>query len=548
MRRLLGLVIASLISTVSWGGEPTSKPADIKVVVVGTTWCPYCKHLKLDLVEKEVFNPSTDLNGPRSVAGAFSFQSGQTTLTASIQVLNLDKMSATEKADIDREYPGIEGYPANFYLLNDKIVMQSGGDNLRAIQNILSATYADLVAKERLESLKHSPDFVNFRKEISSLQPRRGSVALLLGSASDFKGNPIFTSQVLSDTRTTLISEGGLDKDSIFAVYGADSHTTPAVVGRDILGNPIAGDSLDIGPHVGANRTSILALIERLNELKPKNTLMFVAGHGTTEGALLWKEDSLRRSELKLIKKDMPGNVVMVNGTCHGGVYAGLGACGFYAARPERLASGCYEHTELRKNRDDYATKFFDSLQSPKEADLDHNGEISFKEAHWFAVLNGSSNDVPYTDLDYLSDILIEAVSQDSTGDSAAYHFSDMLELLSYGTEEERNIFVKLLKRSGFSSSQTQDLFFFLNGKNVLEDIIVYKKFSIFEALKKTGNPFHRLDLSTESEPKLIHLLRRFFARALLANEVPAFQPISERWKSAEACENQSIKGFLSGQ
>jgi hypothetical protein len=81
-------------------------------------------------------------------------------------------------------------------------------------------------------------------------------------------------------------------------------------------------------------------------------------------------------------------------------------SCGFFAARPDIIATGCQaDAAEVAQSRD-YLKMFFASV-TPEErarADANHDGEVSFEEAHWFASVQGDTRNVTFTTLDALAD------------------------------------------------------------------------------------------------------------------------------------------------
>ena len=135
-----------------------------------------------------------------------------------------------------------------------------------------------------------------------------------------------------------------------------------------------------------------------------RNNLLVQVGHSGPTGAPLWGHlatiDALLLEQLV----DKTGSrLVMVSGACNGGQFAAAPSCGFFAAHPEVVATGCQMSPEALRGSDDYLGNFFSGI-SNGEADLDGDGEVSFAEAHWHASAALEHHQIPYDSLDALVD------------------------------------------------------------------------------------------------------------------------------------------------
>jgi hypothetical protein len=100
------------------------------------------------------------------------------------------------------------------------------------------------------------------------------------------------------------------------------------------------------------------------------------------------------------------GDDVLVSGNCFGGVMARAMSCGFFAARPDIVATGCQADALQVAESRDYLKMFFASVsvEEKARADADRDGAVSFEEAHWFASAQGDIRNVTYTTYDAFAD------------------------------------------------------------------------------------------------------------------------------------------------
>jgi hypothetical protein len=120
---------------------------------------------------------------------------------------------------------------------------------------------------------------------------------------------------------------------------------------------------------------------------------------------------ALSPDTLRALHEHGRGDNVLVSGNCFGGVMARATSCGFFAARPDIVATGCQaDAAEVAQSRD-YLHVFFSSLLPARRtaADADGDGLISFAEAHWHASTEGDPRNVTYTSIDALADAHYEA-------------------------------------------------------------------------------------------------------------------------------------------
>jgi hypothetical protein len=154
------------------------------------------------------------------------------------------------------------------------------------------------------------------------------------------------------------------------------------------------------------------------------DALVIFNGHGGIDRAdtrnnylKLWGDGQMTVSDLEsLLDAAPPGaRVRFVMAQCYSGAFADLiyddpraasgfqgNRCGFMSEAADRLAEGCglsLDETEFR----DYTTYFFAALGGrtragqpiePRAVDRDQDGVVSFRESHFYALLNAHSSDL----------------------------------------------------------------------------------------------------------------------------------------------------------
>lgn len=167
-------------------------------------------------------------------------------------------------------------------------------------------------------------------------------------------------------------------------------------------------------------------LKQMLPQLAAGDSLLLVySGHGsyepghTTDNALrLWNNSGLSVTDLTaLLNRTAPGATVRyVLPQCYSGAFARSifadpaqpggnvkhGRCGFFSVPENQIAEGCTAAVDIGDYRD-YTTYFFAALAGatrtgaplPVNPDLDGDGRISLHEAHFYAITQGFSTDIP---------------------------------------------------------------------------------------------------------------------------------------------------------
>jgi hypothetical protein len=235
--------------------------------------------------------------------------------------------------------------------------------------------------------------------------PPPGRNLVVVSTASWPGNNEIFNATRIAEIRGTAQQYLGVPADSISIFYGGSNPN--AVNAVEVRNGRLAFARRPIEGARPATLANLTSLFQGLGRANPTRNLFVLVGHGGPGGAGLWGQlAELGPADLAALHHAGRGDDVIVSGNCFGGVMARAMSCGFFAARPDIIATGCQADAgEVAQSRD-YLKMFFASV-TPDErqrADADADGMISFEEAHWFASAHGDTRNVTYTTLDALAD------------------------------------------------------------------------------------------------------------------------------------------------
>ena len=141
-------------------------------------------------------------------------------------------------------------------------------------------------------------------------------------------------------------------------------------------GNRVTFRHGDIEPDFSASRIDVSTVFAAVRHSENTRTLLIHVGHSGENGIPLW-------GQLGVVSPDDVSNsfqhgsnrTIMISGGCHSGVFARSAQCGFFAAHPEVLATGCQLSPEAVDESDDYLRLFFASLQEANHRDADSNAD-----------------------------------------------------------------------------------------------------------------------------------------------------------------------------
>lgn len=162
---------------------------------------------------------------------------------------------------------------------------------------------------------------------------------------------------------------------------------------------------VDVGADMDASGASLNRVLTSVRLDGRAHTLLVQVGHSGTVGSPLWG------SLLTLSPDDLDGvtasggDLVMVSGACHSGLFARAPRCGFFAAHPEVLAVGCQLSPDAIENSDDYLREFFHAATTP-----DKDGKLpTMLAAHWYASTHIEPHEISYLTTDAIIDDWFDA-------------------------------------------------------------------------------------------------------------------------------------------
>ncbi len=132
---------------------------------------------------------------------------------------------------------------------------------------------------------------------------------------------------------------------------------------------------------------------------KHAKQLIIQVGHSGPNGMPIWGSAlTVTPETLKAGFDKTNKNITFVSGACHSGLFANVAQCGYFAAHPEAISTGCQTSLDAIESSDDYLKYFF--LQDTLGADANKDKQISFHEAHWYASSKLERHNISYSDFD----------------------------------------------------------------------------------------------------------------------------------------------------
>jgi hypothetical protein len=229
---------------------------------------------------------------------------------------------------------------------------------------------------------------------------------VVLQSTATWPGNnEIFNATRIAEIRAIAKRDLGVPDTGVSILYGGGNPSVPNAV--EVRGNRLAFTHFNIPDARPATLPNVTGLFQSLARTPASRNLFVFVGHGGPDGAGLWGQlGSLAPGDLAALHAHGGGDDVLVSGNCFGGVMARAMSCGFFAARPDIVATGCQADALQVAESRDYLKMFFASVTAEEKprADANRDGNVSFEEAHWFASAQGDIRNVTYTTLDAFAD------------------------------------------------------------------------------------------------------------------------------------------------
>jgi hypothetical protein len=236
--------------------------------------------------------------------------------------------------------------------------------------------------------------------------PLSRSNVILWGGAETPLKNSLFISHRIREIRALLEAHMPDVNPRFITLYGAGPKST-ANDTSITDGNRVTFRHGDIETDFSASRIDVSTVFAAVRHSENTRTLLIHVGHSGENGIPLW-------GQLGVVSPDDVSNsfqhgsnrTIMISGGCHSGVFARSAQCGFFAAHPEVLATGCQLSPEAVDESDDYLRLFFASLQEANHRDADSNadGKITLEESHWYSSVRIEDHQVSYSTIDALAD------------------------------------------------------------------------------------------------------------------------------------------------
>jgi len=345
---------------------------------------------------------------------------------------------------------------------------------------------------------------------------------ILWGSAATPLGNPLFISRRIEEIRTG-ISRLPIPDLSFVTLYGdgpvrGGNDTSFERDGRITFGPVPLRTDLD------ASIASLGRVFSGVVRAPDPRVLIVQVGHSGPAGSPLWGDmRDLNADDLGSVLDAASGSLVMVSGACMSGQFATAVSCGFFAAHPEVLASGCQRSSTAIEASDDYLKHFFSAATRPS-ALVPDMPVASMTEAHWYAADRLEDHQVAYTSTDALIDMWFDAHPDRLPGRLTV---ADIQALADRLTGVERHALEELTagKKPGLVVRLDNMLALNQSAEDLLED-----------ATELTSDERNRI-IHLKYKLMLVMLARRAAYRSLAIDDA--------HFAEVEACESQSLTGYL---
>jgi hypothetical protein len=230
---------------------------------------------------------------------------------------------------------------------------------------------------------------------------------VLWGSAATPLANALFVPTRIAEIRSAL-ERANLGALRYVTLFGHG----PNVPGNDtsyLVNGTTRFKRADFGPDrgadFGADAVGLNAVLTGVLHAADARTLLVQVGHSGPAGSPLWGHGlTVTPADVEPIARTAAGTMVMVSGACHSGLFAKAVQCGFFAAHPEVVASGCQLSPAVLETSDDYLRHFFRAAAGASEAGKRGRQPPTLYDAHWRASIQLEDHQLSYTTTDALID------------------------------------------------------------------------------------------------------------------------------------------------
>jgi hypothetical protein len=250
----------------------------------------------------------------------------------------------------------------------------------------------------------------------------------LWGAAPTPLRNGLFTARRITDIRALLELNDPLPRFVTLFGHGPGNRYNDTSVMRDgVTAFMHAGVAADYAADLGG----VNAVLAALRAIDGARTLLIHVGHSGPTGIPLWGERAtVSVEDVAAAGRNPASELVMISGGCQSGVFARAAQCGFFAAHPAIMASGCQLSEEAVAASDDYLRLFFERFAHG--ATGSDGLRTSLAGAHWYAAARIEDHQIAYTTVDALADEHFAAAPP-----PARMRVAEILLLAQHATAEE---------------------------------------------------------------------------------------------------------------
>ena len=357
--------------------------------------------------------------------------------------------------------------------------------------------------------------------------PLARSNVILWGAADKPFKNAAFIAQRIREIRAALTENLAPTLPQFTTLYagGRQSQANDTSV---MIDGAVHFTHVDVDADLPSTADAVSSLLTAVKRGEGTRSLLVHIGHSGPTGVPLW--GALGMVQPQDLREASGNNVLMVSGGCNSGIFARAVQCGFFAAHPEVLATGCEKSASAIEKADDYLRLFFTGINSKDGAvDSDHDGKIGLSEAHWYASVRLEDHQLSYTTIDALADEYFKANPARLPESMTVSDIRRLVSVTDGATVQEVGAMQSLTAKLGLTMAIT------------LADTVQRN-----HAAEKQLAGYVE---SSSAERNRVTMLRYKLMLPMLARRVlyRSADKSNEELKRVTACEEQSITEFLQG-
>lgn len=269
-----------------------------------------------------------------------------------------------------------------------------------------------------------------------------------------------------------------------------------------------------------ADLQSLDHVFSALRKQRGRHSMLVHVGHSGPTGIPIWGLlGTVSPADVSALGEGAATELMMVSGGCHSGLFARAVKCGFFAAHPEIIATGCQLSQEAIERSDDYLRLFFRSIDGRKR----NEPPVTLEQAHWDASVRLEQHQISYTTLDALADEHFKSSPQSLPPRMGV---GEIRKLRSAATPAEARALESLLK--GLPADMQIDLLDIVQRNHAADKKLAGMTESSSDQRNATLNLPYRLMLPA--------LARRLMFRSLQGSQ--------ENVKAVTACEARSFSSL----